>query len=267
MTTKNPHESKPHKQVVGIIPMAGQASRLAGLRSSKEIYPLDSDATDEGDQQPRVVCEHLLGKMRTAGVLTIYAVLREGKWDIPAYLGDGSKVGVHLAYLMMGLPHGTPYSVDQAYPFVREAIVALGFPDMIFGPEDVFTKLLAQQDKTNADVVLGLFPADRPDKVDMVEVDDDGHVRRIIVKPGQTDLHYSWGVAVWAPPFTDFMHEFLAAHQRTAAEEPELFVGDVVQAAIDKGLYVIGVQVSQRPFLDIGTWDDLSRATSLLVGK
>jgi len=249
--------------VIGVVPMAGRAARLAGLSCSKEIFPIGSRAADGAAQYPRVVCEHLLSKMHRAGISSVYVVLREGKWDIPAYLGDGSKAGLQLAYLMMGLPYGTPYSVDQAFPFVRQARVALGFPDMIFGPEDIFTKLLEHQQSSAADVVLGLFPADRPEKVDMVELVDDGNVRQIIIKPRHTDLHDTWGVAVWAPTFTEFMHEFLALHQKSAAGKNELFVGDVVQAAIEHGLRVDGVRVSDQPFLDIGTGDDLGRAMSL----
>ena len=255
------------QQVIGVVPMAGRAARLDGLPCSKEIYPIGSRATDDAGQHQSVVCEHLLRKMRTAGVSSIYVILREGKWDIPAYLGDGSKAGLQLAYLMMGLPYGTPYSVDQAFPFVRQATVALGFPDMLFGPEDIFTTLLEHQQASGADVVLGLFPADRPEKVDMVELDDDGNVRQIVIKPRHTDLRDTWGVAVWAPTFTDFMHEFLTLHQKTAAVKTELFVGDVVQAAIKNGLRVHGVKVSEQPFLDIGTWDDLGRTTSLPLDK
>ena len=261
------HKATVFQQVIGVVPMAGRAARLAGLPCSKEIYPIGPRGADDANQQPRVVCEYLLRKMHTAGVSSIYVILREGKWDIPAYLGDGSKAGLQLAYLMMGLPYGTPYSVDQAYPFVRQSTVALGFPDMIFGPEDIFTTLLAHQQSSGADVVLGLFPADRPGKVDMVELDDDGNVRQIIIKPRHTDLHDTWGVAVWAPVFTDFMHEFLALHQKSAAGKAELFIGNVVQAAIKNGLRVHGVKVSEQPFLDIGTWDDLGRTTSLPLDK
>jgi len=266
MNSDKQHKATVVQQVIGVVPMAGRATRLAGLPCSKEIYPV-GPGTANAVQHPRVVCEHLLGKMHTAGVSSVYIILREGKWDIPAYLGDGSKTGLPLAYLMMGLPYGTPYSVDQAFPFVRQATVALGFPDMIFGPEDIFTTLLEHQQSTGADIVLGLFPADRPEKVDMVEVDNDGNVRQIVIKPRLTDLHDTWGVAVWAPPFTDFMHEFLAVHQKTAAGKAELFVGDVVQAAIKNGLCVHGVQVSKQPFLDIGTWEDLGRRTSLPLDK
>jgi len=261
MNRNKHHSATVFQQVIGVVPMAGRAARLAGLPCSKEIYPIGPRAADDAGQHPRVVCEHLLGKMHTAGVSSIYVILRQGKWDIPAYLGDGSKAGLQLAYLMMGLPYGTPYSVDQAFPFVRQATVALGFPDMIFGPEDIFTTLLEHQQSSGADVVLGLFPADRPEKVDMVELDNVGNVRQIIIKPRHTDLHDTWGVAVWAPTFTDFMHEFLALHRKTAAGKAELFVGDVVQAAIKNGLRVHGVQVSKQPFLDIGSWDDLGRTT------
>jgi len=63
------------------------------------------------------------------------------------------------------------------------------------------------------------------------------------------------------------MHGFLALHQKTAAGKAELFIGNVVQAAIKNGLRVHGVKVSEQPFLDIGTWDDLGRTTSLPLDK
>jgi glucose-1-phosphate thymidylyltransferase len=249
--------------IIGVVPMAGRATRLAGLPCSKEIRPVEPrKGVDNGGEQPRVVCEYLLEKMHKAGVTRAYVVLREGKWDIPTYLGDGSPAGLHLAYLMMGLPYGTPYSVDQAYPFIQQAMVALGFPDMILGPEDIFGKLLQYQSLNQADVALGLFPVDRPEKVDMVELSRDGKVKRIVIKPQYTDLQLTWGVAVWTPVFSRFMHNFLASHQKIAREEPELFMGDIVQAGIKEGLSVYGLQVSELPYIDIGTPDDLERAIS-----
>jgi len=249
--------------IIGVVPMAGRATRLAQLPCSKELIPVElrRGAQNTGER-PRVVCEYLLEKMHEAGVTRAYVILREGKWDIPAYLGDGSMAGLHLAYLMMGLPHGTPYSVDQAYPFLQHVITAFGFPDMVLGPGDIFGRLLEYQRMNHADVVLGLFPSDRPEKVDMVEISRNGRVRRIVIKPQHTDLRTTWGVAVWAPVFTHFMHEFLISHQKIAKREPELFMGDVVRAGIKEGLSVYGVQVSGIPFIDIGTPDDLERSIS-----
>jgi glucose-1-phosphate thymidylyltransferase len=244
--------------------MAGIAKRLGKLHCSKEIYPVEfrSDAT--ADQQPQVICEHVLTQMQRAGIDRIYITLREGKWDIPACLGDGSRLGLHLAYLMMGLPHGTPYSIDQSYPFIQENIVALGFADTIFAEKDVFLRLLTYLDTVEADVVLGLFPADRPEKTDMVELGADGAVHKIVVKPRHTDLIYCWCIAVWTPVFSRFMHAYLAEHRHVAITSPELFVGNVIQAAIDSGLRVCAIPVSEQPFLDIGTPEDLQRLGSYL---
>ena len=89
--------------------------------------------------------------------------MRKGKWDIPAYFGDGKMLDMNLAYLMMDLPYGVPYTLDQAYPFVQDAIIALGFPDIIFEPEDAYRNC-CQTEESNADIVLGLFPASNPAK-------------------------------------------------------------------------------------------------------
>lgn len=41
----------------------------------------------------------------------------------------------------MRLPFGAPITLDQAYPFVHDKIIALGFPDIIFKPDDAFGKI------------------------------------------------------------------------------------------------------------------------------
>jgi glucose-1-phosphate thymidylyltransferase len=88
-------------------------------------------------------------------------VLRPGKWDIPAYFGDGGMLNVHLAYLMAKLPFGTPYTLDQAYPFIRDSPVGFGFPDIIFQPNNAFKVLTEWQNATGADLILSVFPPNR----------------------------------------------------------------------------------------------------------
>ena len=145
--------------VIGLIPAAGQAKRISPLPCSKELYPVGFwRSRDEKNARPKVACHYLLEKMRSAGITRAYIVLRQGKWDIPAYLQDGAIADMHLAYLMLGLPYGVPYTLDQAYPFVRDEIIAFGFPDILFRPDSAFSRLLSHQDSGQADVTLGLFP-------------------------------------------------------------------------------------------------------------
>lgn len=249
------------REIIGLMPAGGQATRIAPIPCSKEIYPIGfrTDGKDK-EYRSKVVCHYLLEKMKLAGASKAYIILRQGKWDIPAYLGDGEMLGMNLAYLMMNLPFGAPYTLDQAYPFVKNAFVAFGFPDILFEPKDAFVQLFARQADTGADLVLGLFPADNPQKVDMVEFDDRNRIRRIVIKPRQTKLHYTWLIAVWSPVFTQFIHQYLAAAQTkppVGLKPEELFVGDVIQAAIQVGLQVETVSFPTGDYLDIGTPEDL----------
>ena len=199
-------------EIVGVIPMAGQGTRISPLPCSKELYPIGFRSVgDETALRPKVAAEYLLEKMKLAGVEDVFVVLRKGKWDIPEYFGNGSNLEMHLAYLMMGLPYGPPYSMNEAYPFVRDKLVAFGFADILFTPDDAFIQLLNRQETSKADVLIGLLDAYNPDQMDMVEVDAQGRIRAMVLKPRQTDLRYAWICAVWTPTFTHFMHEFLVA--------------------------------------------------------
>jgi glucose-1-phosphate thymidylyltransferase len=247
--------------VIGLIPAGGHARRVEPLPCSKELFPIGFlHREDEKHGRPKVVCHYLLEKMRAAGIAKAYIVLRRGKWDIPAYLQDGGMFGMHLAYLMRGLPYGVPYTVDQAYSFVRDEIIAFGFPDILFQPEDAFVQLLAKKAASNADIILGLFPTDCPQEVDMVNFDKNGRVRQIEIKPRQTQLRFTWSIAVWTSVFTAFMHEHLAILKGSAAGQPELSMGHVIEAAVSSDLRVEAVIVSNEPYLDVGTPENLLKA-------
>ena len=94
----------------------------------------------------------------------------------------------------------------------------------------------------------------------MVGLHDQGEVEQIVIRPRQTQLRYTWGIAVWTPAFTQFMHEHLAVCKSSAANQPEPSVGNVVQAAIHNNLRVEGLPISTDPYLDIGTPEDLVKA-------
>ena len=252
------------QEVIGLLPAAGQATRIGPLPGSKELFPIGFRSGEDGSLRPKVVCHYLLDSMQRAGIRKAYILLRSGKWDIPAYLGDGTILNMDLGYLIVRLLFGVPYTLDQAYPFVQNALVALGFPDILFQPDDTFKRLLARLTASNADVVLGVVPFDRPQKGGMVDFDDQGRVRLLIEKPDQSDLRYSWCTAVWTPAFTEFMHQYLAAIPH-AEQQREIPIGNVIQAAIDNGLGVEAEVFADGAYLDIGTPEDLVRAVRVFA--
>jgi glucose-1-phosphate thymidylyltransferase len=251
--------------LIGLIPAAGIAARIAPLPCSKELFPIGYQAgLGKGELRPKPVCLYLLECMRAAGVRRTFIVLRTGKWDIPTYLGSGSIVGMNIAYLIMQKPFGAPYTIDEAYPYIDQANVAFGFPDILFNGEGVYDRLNQQLLSGQADVVLGLFRIQDGQRADMVEVDSNGRVRNILIKPGETNLDYAWITAVWRPTFTTFMHNFLALQLKQESPEQELYIGDVFQAAIEKQMTIESVLFYDRHFYDIGTPEGLLKAITIL---
>jgi glucose-1-phosphate thymidylyltransferase len=252
---------KDGREIIGLIPAAGEGKRIATLPCSKELFPVGFEIEKESKlRRPKSICEYLIQKMKHAGVSKVYIVLRKGKWDIPTYLGDGTKYGMHFAYLIMGYPFGVPYTLDQAYPFIKENDVVFGFPDILFESNNAFQKLQKRIKYHRCDIVLGLFLSDRPEKADLVEYDNKGKVREIVKESTCTRLKYTWGIAAWTPVFTNFLHNKLKNLNFMTFKEKELFISDVINFAIWDGLQVDAVHISEKPFIDIGTPDNLARA-------
>ena len=264
----SPNRRQPN-EVVGLVPAAGRADRLGSLPCSKEIFPLGFRRGDDGAPRPRAVCSYLLESLAQAGVDRAFILLRQGKWDIPALLGSGSDLALPLAYLALEPTASVAETLDRAYPFVAGATVALGFPDILFRPPDAYRHLLSRLAETEAEVVLGLFPTDQHWKTDMVELDDEDRrpgrapaerVRRIVIKQADAGLSFTWSIAVWGPDFSRYLHDYVGRGREESHRE--IYVGDVIQAAIEDGIRVVGVRFPEGSFLDVGTPEDLRQAVA-----
>jgi glucose-1-phosphate thymidylyltransferase len=111
--------------------------------------------------------------------------------------------------------------------------------------------------------------AENPQKMDMVDLNADGTIRDIHIKPSQTDLKWTWVFAVWNAAFTQFMHDFvcrqlkritLSASGFDKEEYRELFVGDVIREAIGSELKIDQVMFPQGTYIDIGSPEDMVAA-------
>lgn len=251
-------------EVIGLIPSAGRATRLAPIPVSKAIYPIGFRTTADGTFRPKVVSHYLLENMRQASIRKAFFLLRPGKWDIPEYYGSGDWLDMNLGYLVVNRLDGVQHSLNQAYPFVREAIVALGYPDILLQPGDSYTYLLKRLYEGRADIVIGAVPFPVPQKGGMITFDPQNHnrVSLILNQPEQSDERYSWCSAVWKPSFSQFLHDYLAHLDRTDPEAAtqESPVGDMMQIAIHHGLCVEAELFDEGSFLDVGTPSDLAKA-------
>jgi glucose-1-phosphate thymidylyltransferase len=259
-------------EVIGLIPCGGQANRIAPLPWSKELSPVGLQRSSDGSPRVKVVSHYLLDKMGRGGARKVFVILRKGKWDIPDYYGDGTGAGLDLGYLIAGRPYGPPYTLDQAYPFVKGAKILMGFPDIVFGPPDAYAMALQRLTDTRADLVLGLYRGRDTRLLDIPEVDRSGRVHDLTIRPERTKLKFTWVFAVWTSAFTEFMHRYLtvprtASEQEGAALPAELTVGHVLQAAIREGLPTQSIAFRRHGYMDIGTPDGLQWASAGSAGR
>ena len=253
-------------EIIGLIPAGGQAKRLGKIPCSKEILPVyNSKLKENNNFKINVISEYLINSYRIAGIDKIYFILRQGKWDIPAYFGDGTDFGVKISYLIMNLPYGTPFTLDQAYHFTKDKYVALGYPDIVFRPVNAFIEVKDKMSETNADIVLGVFRIKNYKKWDMIEFDNRGKIKDIIIKQDRPDLKYGWTIALWNTTFWDFMHEYIQDVIKNNGKEDlkteglllrELYPGDIFLEAIKNGMNAEAVIFEDGTSIDIGTPED-----------
>lgn len=243
------------------MPAAGLANRISPLPCSKEVFPLGWGRPATGEEfRPTAAGSFLLRKLFNAGVKKAFFIIRKGKWDIPQYFGNGSNMGMDLGYLIMGDPFGVPFTLDQAFPFVVDKMVAFGFPDILYPEEQTYLQLLECQASSGADLVLGLFPVGQHLKADRVYRESNGDIRAVLPASQKLECKYTWGIAVWTPSFSRFMHQLINRVRGEAGRRSEWSINEVINEGIQSGLKVQGIHVSQRPFLDIGTPEGLAQA-------
>ena len=232
-------------QPIAVIPAAGVGSRLGeAVAGSKEAAHIGG----------KPLIAHLLDRLARAGVAKAVVVLRTGKDDIVEALADYDNVD--LAYVVLDESPSELHSVIAGVRSVMGRTVALAYPDVLFEPKDAVSALLLRLEDTGADLVLGLFPTDQPERVDMVALDERGRPTEVVIKQPDRGLSYSWSVAVWSPRFSSFLTEFTAGRH----DQLEPSVGDVVQAAIDNGMPIEAVVFDDGGYLDVGTPEDLKAA-------
>lgn len=242
---------------LALIPAGGTGSRLQPLPLPKELYPVGYQTLTLGGvrrKRPKVVAQYLLEAVAAGGVRDFLVILGRGKEALLEYFGNGSRLGISIAYHHNEGAPDLPAALDLARPWVDGRTVVFGMPDTIIEPRTVFRRLLGAQARSSADLTLALFPTRTPSKFGMVKLGRDGTVRAIVDKPKRSTWRWMWGAAVWGPGFTEFLHSAVRSRR------PPRVIGDAFELARGRGLRVAAVPFPNGRYLDIGTVDELDAA-------
>jgi glucose-1-phosphate thymidylyltransferase len=250
---------------VGLLPAAGRGLRFGDSGYAKELFPLLFEGATDADLAPRPICELALRAMRAAGAERCVMVISRDKLEVVRVLGDGRAVGMSLGYVVQREPLGLPDVVRCARSWLAgaadgsDADVVFAMPDTVFLPQSAVADVHAHRLQAGADLALGVFPVNEPERLGPVELGPHGTVVAIHDKPGVTSHRNTWGVASWNARFTEFCCAWEETRVREAAAAPaggrgrEGVLGHVFEAALRAGLRVTALHFPEGRFLDIGT--------------
>jgi len=237
--------------------------RFGASGYAKELFPL-LFTTDAEDRllEPRPICELALRAIRAAGARRCVVMVSSEKAEVLRVLAHGGGLDLSLAYLVQPEPLGLPHALRCAAPWLGDADVVFALPDTIVLPSNALQEVEERRVRAGADLALGVFPVEEPERLGPVEVGPEGDVDRILDKPGHRAVMNSWGVASWSATFTRFCAEW--DEKGTAGPGRERALGHAFEAARQAGLRVVARRFESGLFLDIGTPSGLRRALQVL---
>jgi dTDP-glucose pyrophosphorylase len=238
----------------GIIPAAGNGSRIQPLACSKELLPIIGAV--EGDREPpRAISELLIDRMRIAGVTKLCFIISPAKGDIIRYYG-GSVAGMDVAYVVQPRPAGLCDALFRVCPFVNDGEpVVVGLPDTVWFPEDGLCALGDQA------LSFLLFPVDTPHAFDAVITDANDRVTEIHVKRADAGSNWIWGAFKMPGRVFHQLHDLWIGRDRR-----DEYVGTLVNAYLAAGGSAVGVRRGEV-YVDVGTPNGFRRAIKLLASR
>jgi len=234
----------------GILLSGGTGSRLRPITHTgpKQLIPIAN----------KPVLQYVVEDFKEAGITEIGVVLgNKGREAVQKFLGDGSRFGVDITYIVQGNPLGIAHAVGCARDFVDgdDFVVYLG--DNLL--KQTISPLVESFEEGDYAGGIALQQVPNPERFGVAELDDSGNVERIVEKPDDPESDVVLiGVYVFSP----------RAFEAIEAIEPswrgELEITDVFQWLIDDGQRIDSHTV-RGWWKDTGKPEDIVEANHLVL--
>jgi glucose-1-phosphate thymidylyltransferase len=234
----------------GVLLAGGSGSRLRPIThtGSKHLVPVAN----------RPVLEYAVEDLREAGITEIAVVLgNKGREEIQELLGDGSRFGVEITYVVQGDPLGLAHAAGCAREFVDgdDFVMYLGDNMMKEGIGGMVESFRAG----DYDAGIALQPVDDPTAFGVADVDDDGTVRELVEKPDDPPSNLALiGIYLFSPAVFD------AIDRLEPSWRGELEITDAIQLLLESGR-AVDSHVVKGWWKDTGKPEDILEANRLVL--
>lgn len=223
-----------------VVLAGGEATRLRPLtcNTPKIMVPVLN----------RPFLEHLVDYLKAHNITDIVLAMGKVPEQVRDHLGDGTKLGVSIAYSIESFPMGTAGAVKNAERFLDDSFIV--FNGDIFTDIDLSAMMRAHREN-KAIASLALTPVEDPTIYGVVETDGQGRVTRFMEKPGRDEVTTNMinaGIYILELDILSYI----------TPDAFSMFERDVFPPLLEKGQAVYGYP-SLDYWIDIGTPDKYLR--------
>lgn len=235
----------------GIILAGGAGSRLHPLTQvvSKQLMPI----------YDKPMIYYPLSTLMIAGISEILIITTpEESHRFQELLGDGSKWGIQLKYIVQHSPDGLAQAFILGEDFIGDDSVTLVLGDNLFYGHDLQKSLLESAKQSSGATVFGYHVTD-PQRYGVVDFDDNWKALSIEEKPEKPKSSY----AVTGLYFYDNKVVELAKKIKPSARG-ELEITDLNNLYLEAGELSVQLMGRGSAWLDTGTIDSLLDASNFI---
>lgn len=235
----------------GIVLAGGSGTRLYPVTQSicKQLLPV----------YDKPMIYYPLATMMLAGMRDICII--STPQDTPRLeqlLGDGSKWGLNLQYIVQDKPEGIAQAFTLGADFIGDDDCALVLGDNVYYGHDL-ADMMQDADNNKEGATVFAYPVSDPERYGVVDFDKDGKALSIEEKPSKPKSRY----AITGLYFYDNQVVEIARNLKPSARG-ELEITDVNQAYLDNGQLNVQVMGRGMAWLDTGTHDSLLDASMFI---